>query len=264
MFLFDEKYAREFELFGWLHILIVLLAAGSIVGMYYLRDRLKNPMVARVLRYTVAALLLAGELGFHIWTASLGEFRWANAIPLGLCDLMNWVTIVALLFDLKGVAKVVLPWAFVGALLSYVVVDMGRSYGIPHFRFFHYFANHWLFLVGCLYYLFAEKFTYTYRDLLRSSGWLGGLALLVLAVNLVFDKNHMFLVEWPHELDVINQALVFPLNTLLLALGIFALFNIFFLAFVFRRFDQHPVVPVAGGEPASRPVGDAGELTGTS
>src|SRR5690606_1831981 len=90
---------------------------------------------------------------------------------------------------------------------------------------------------------------------LRSSGWLGGLALLVLAVNLVFDKNHMFLVEWPHELDVINQALVVPLNTHLLALGLFALFTIFFLTFVFSRFDQHPVVPVAGRAGVDRDLG---------
>lgn len=245
MFLFDEKYVREFELFGWLHILIVLLAAGSLVGMYHLRGSLKIPKVAKTLRYTVATLLLAGEVSFHFWTASLGEFRWANAIPLGLCDMMNWVTIVALVFDLKGVIRVVLPWAFAGALLSFVVVDMGTSYAFPHFRFFHYFANHWLFLVGCLYYLFAENFTYTYRDLLRSSGWLGGLSLVILAIDLMIDANHMFLVEWPHELDVVNQIFVFPLNTVLLMLGIFALFNIFYLIFVIRRFDKQAVVPDA-------------------
>jgi hypothetical integral membrane protein (TIGR02206 family) len=240
VFLFDEKYAREFELFGWLHLLIVVLAAGSLVGMYYLRERLKIPMAGRIFRITVAALLFAGEIAFHLWTASWGEFRWANAIPLGLCDLMNWVTMVALLFDLKGVVRVVLPWAFAGALLSFAVVDMGRGYGFPHFRFFHYFANHWLFLVGCLYYLFTERFSYTYRDLLRSSAVLGGWALVVLAVDLVFDRNDMFLVEWPHELDVVNQLLVFPLNTMLLAAGIFALFNLFYLIFVLGRFDRQP------------------------
>ena len=43
-FLFDERYIHEFALFGWLHILILGLGAGSLVAMYYLRERLHDPV----------------------------------------------------------------------------------------------------------------------------------------------------------------------------------------------------------------------------
>jgi hypothetical integral membrane protein (TIGR02206 family) len=242
-FLFDEGHVREFELFGWLHIVILVLAAGSLVGLYYLRDHLKRPTLGRIFRYTVATLIAVSEVVFQVWNASRTGVRWTDVVPLGLCAMIEWITVVALLFDLKRVVKVVLPWAFVGALLSFVVVNMGTAYAFPHFRFLHYFGVHWLFLIGCLFYLFTEQFTYTYRDLLRSTTWLAGVAAVVLAIDLVVGENFMFLVEWPSELDFVNEILVFPLNTLLLMLGAFILFNIFYLIFVIRRFDAAPSVP---------------------
>jgi hypothetical protein len=34
--------------------------------------------------------------------------------------MMEWITVVALVCDLRDVVKVVLPWAFVGASLSFI------------------------------------------------------------------------------------------------------------------------------------------------
>jgi hypothetical integral membrane protein (TIGR02206 family) len=248
-FLFDERYARDFALFGWLHIVVLLVAAGSLVGLYYLRDRLKTPMVGRIFRYSVATLIVTLEVVYQVWIASRDGFHWVEAVPLGLCAMMEWITVVALVFDLKGVVKVVLPWAFVGSLLSFIVVNMGTSYTFPHFRFFHYFGIHWLFLAGNLYYLFTERFRYVYRDLLRSTIWLAGVALVVLAIDLATHQNFMFLVDWPDEMDFVNQYIAFPLNTLLLILGAFILFNVFYLIFVFKRFDTAPRAATIGEVP---------------
>jgi hypothetical integral membrane protein (TIGR02206 family) len=252
-FLFDERYARDFQLFGWLHILILTLAAGSLVGMYYLRDRLTIPAVGRVFRYAVATLIITLEVVYQVWIASRNGFHVVEAVPLGLCAMMEWITVVALLFDLKRVIKVVLPWAFVGSGLSFIVVNMGTSYTFPHFRFFHYFGIHWLFLVGNLYYLFTGAFRYAYRDLVRSTVWLAGVSLCVLVIDLVTNQNFMFLVEWPEEMDFVNKFIAFPLNTVLLMLGAFIIFNLFYLIFVFKRFDTAPR-PAAIREVSEQPV----------
>lgn len=240
--MFDEKYAQDFPLFGWLHVLVLGLGVVSLVGVYYARGVLSRPLPGKVFRYTVAALLVVLEVTFQLWLQSLGQFRWANAIPLGLCHIMNWATAIALFFDLERVFRVILPWAFAGAILSFVVVDMGApsAYGFPHFRFFQYFGNHWLFLVGNLYYLWTGRFGFRYKDLLKSSAWLLGVALVVLGINFATDANHMFLRAWPAELDFVNEWLPFPLNTLALMVGIFALLNIFYLIFVVGRFDRSP------------------------
>jgi hypothetical integral membrane protein (TIGR02206 family) len=251
-FLFDERYAREFVLFGWLHIVILAAAVGSLVGLYYLRERLKIPTVGRIFRYAVATLIVVSETVFQVWMASRNGFRWVEFLPLGLCAMMEWITVIALLFDLTSVVKVVIPWAFVGAFLSFVVVNMGTSYTFPHFRFFHYFGIHWLFLAGNLYYLFAERFTYRYRDLLRSTAWLAGVASVVLVIDLATHQNFMFLIDWPDEMSFVKGLVPFPLNTFLLMLGAFILFNAFYLAFVVKRFDgagRAPAVPEVA-EPA--------------
>jgi hypothetical integral membrane protein (TIGR02206 family) len=251
-FLFDEKYARDFQLFGWLHILVLAIAAASLFALYYFRNRLKNPTAGRVYRYTVAALLVTFESTFQVWMASRQGFRWADFVPLGLCAMMEWITVVTLVFDLKAVSRVVLPWAFVGALLSFIVVNMGASYTFPHFRFFHYFGIHWLFLAGNLFYLFTGAYTYDYRALVRSTYWLGGVSLAVLGIDFAIGQNFMFLREWPDELSFFKPYIPFPLNTLLLMLAAFLLFNLFYLIFVIGRFD---------GSPRTAPIGDAAEAT---
>lgn len=75
--------------------------------------------------------------------------------------------------------------------------------------------------------------------------------MVILGIDFAIDANNMFLVKWPEELDFINQAFPFPLNTLLLVAGIFILFNLFYLIFVIKRFDGRTtktpadVLPVA-------------------
>lgn len=239
-FLFDERYAHDFQLFGWLHILILLLGAGALVALYRLRGQLKKPAVGRTFRYTVAALLTLLESTYQVWIAHRNGFHWEEFAPLGLCGMMVWITVITLTFDLKQVARVVLPWAFVGTTLSFVVVNMGTSYEFPHFRFFHYFGIHWLFLAGNLYYLFAERFSYRYRDLLRSTAWLAGVSFAVLLIDLATKQNFMFLREWPDEMKFVAKYLPFPLNTVALVAGAFILFNIFYVLFVAGRFDAPP------------------------
>jgi hypothetical integral membrane protein (TIGR02206 family) len=252
-FLFDERYARDFALFGWLHILVLLLGGGSLVGLYYLREQLKRPIVGKIFRYAVAALITVGETTYQVWIARRNGFHWVEFAPLGLCGMMVWITAVALAFDLKQVIKVVLPWAFVGASLSFIVVNMGTpSYTFPHFRFFHYFGIHWLFLVGNLYYLFAERFVYRYKDLLRSTMWLAGVSLGILLIDLATGQNFMFLREWPDEMSFVARFLPFPLNTVALVAGAFILFNVFYAVFVVKRFDAGPrTAAVRDTEPAA-------------
>jgi len=250
-FLFDERYARDFQLFGWLHILILLLGAGSLVALYYLRGQLEKPAVGRAFQYCVAALLTLGEGTYQVWIARRNGFQWAEFAPLGLCAMMVWITTVSLAFDLKRVVKVVLPWAFVGATLSFIVVNMGTSYTFPHFRFFHYFGIHWLFLAGNLSYLFAGRFTYNYKDLLRSTLWLSGVSVVVLAIDIATGQNFMFLRAWPDEMHFLARFLPFPVNTVVLVAGAFILFNLFYLLFVVKRFDGRArMAEVRDGEPA--------------
>ncbi len=244
-FLFDEKYRQPFHLFGWLHITVLVLAIGTVLGLYRLRGWLKRPAVGRTFRYTVAALLVALETTFQLWIARENGFNWVDFAPLGLCAMMEWITVTALVFDLSGVVKVVLPWAFVGCSLSFIVVNMDPDYTLPHFRFFHYFGIHFLFLIGNVYYLFTGRVEYRYKDLLRSTYWLAGVSLVVLAFDLVVNQNFMFLRQWPDALNFVNNVFVFPLNTIMLMVSAFLIFNVFYWMFV-----KHFAIGATAARPA--------------
>jgi len=91
---------------------------------------------------------------------------------------------------------------------------------------------------------------------MRSAVWLGGVCLAVLAIDIAVGENFMFLRRWPEELDFVNQWLPFPANTVLLMLGVFILFHVFYLIFVSKRFDR-PSGPAPAVAVAPEPTGVA-------
>ena len=174
--------------------------------------------------------MLTLELIYWIWQISANTFDIKTMIPLGLCAMTMWLTSIALISNNFKIIKVVLPWSFVGAFLSFVVVDL--TYVFPHFRFFHYIVNHLLFFLGNLYFLFTKKIKYTYKDLNKSTITLIIVATLVLIINFIIDTNHMFLRRLPDGVDEMLAFLFFPFNTIFLVFGIYLLFQIFYLSFI--------------------------------
>jgi uncharacterized membrane protein YwaF len=94
----------------------------------------------------------------------------------------------------------VFPWAISGALLSLIVADL--NYTFPHFRYFHYFGNHILFMIGNLYMLIVLKLKFFYPDLLKSSLYLLIYTVIIYPINFLLNSNHLFLRALPSGTEV--------------------------------------------------------------
>src|SRR5690554_6635971 len=227
--MFNNKYNKVFPMFSIYHLILLVILLTAVFILYKFKDKFTEKS-DKVFRLSLGITMLTLELIYWIWQISTNTFELKTMIPLGLCAMTMWLTSIALISNNFKIIKVILPWSFVGAFLSFIVVDL--NYVFSHFRFFHYIVNHLLFFLGNLYFLFTKKIKYTYKDLNKSTITLIIVATLVLIINFIIDTNHMFLRRLPDGVDEMLAFLFFPFNTIFLVFGIYLLFQIFYLSFI--------------------------------
>jgi hypothetical integral membrane protein (TIGR02206 family) len=196
MFLFDEKYLG-FEFMGIHHLGGLLFVVLSIVLIFIFKNKI-GPKADLTIRRTIAVLMVLMEWTFYAWSLRDGVFQ-TSLLPFGVCAVSMYVTSYALWTKNEKVFQFIFPWAVAGALISLTVADL--SYTFPHFRYFHYFGNHSLFLLGNIYMLVVLKFKFTYKHLLKSTLYLLIYAIIMYPINFLLDSNHLFLREVPHEVE---------------------------------------------------------------
>lgn len=196
MFLFDEKYLG-FEFMGLAHLGALIFVVLLIILIFIFKNKIGS-RADLIIRRTIAILMILMEWTFYAWSLRDGVFQ-TGLLPFGVCAISMYVTAYALWTKNEKVFQFIFPWAIAGALISLTVADL--SYTFPHFRFFHYFGNHSLFLLGNIYMLVVLKFKFTYKHLLKSTLYLLIYAIIMYPINFLLDSNHLFLREVPHEVE---------------------------------------------------------------
>ena len=91
----------HFQLFGAAHLLILI--SVPVVGWLLGRWSRRSPRAARAIRYSLATFLAINEVIWYVFRIRTEGFRFPEALPLNLCDVMLWVTVAAA-FTLNPVA----------------------------------------------------------------------------------------------------------------------------------------------------------------
>lgn len=194
--MFNEKYNNQLSMFDLQHLLTLLVMLVIVVLIFMFKNRFTgNRRNDKIFRYSLASFLLVFEVVFHIWTLVNKQYT-IDMLPLiGFCAMCNVLTIYYLFTDNRKVANLTIYYACDGAFFSLVFVDI--SYGIPHFRYFHYFYVHFGFLLAGLYYYATNKLTLSSKNINRASLYLILYTLVLLVLDFVFDKNWFYLKQSP-------------------------------------------------------------------
>lgn len=193
----------------------------------------------KVFRVGLGSFLLIFETSYHIWILSRGGYTIGMLPLLGFCALTNLLTIIALLANKPKMFNYLIYYAIIGAFFSLIFID--TTWTFPHFRFFHYFLEHFGFLTASLYYYFTKKITIDFTHFKRAVIMLFVYNLGILVLDIIFQENWFFLLENP--VTAISDALGAPFYTILWILFI-TLFMVFlyFLLGGFRRKKKQSIV----------------------
>ncbi len=222
--MFNERFNNGLEMFNGLHMITLLFLIAITLVVFYYRDFLVKSKNDRVFRYSLASLLLIFELGYHIWVLTKNEYSY-TMIPLtGFCAMTNVLTIYALFFNKTKMFNILIYYAMTGSLFALLFVD--TSYGIPHFRYFHYFIVHYGFLLASFYYAFTKKIEINRRNINIASIYLIIYTIIVLVVDLIVGENWFYFLESP--VKEISDFFGSPWYTILWIITIYALLNVWY------------------------------------
>ena len=209
--MFNEQLNHQLSMFDSLHLATLCCLVIMTVLLFIFRNRFKSPKYERIFRISLGSFLLFMELSNHLWIISKQEYS-LDMLPFtGFCAMTNMLTILALLFNKTKFFNYLIYYAITGSLLSLIFVD--TEYGIPHFRYFHYFFVHYGFLVASLFYLFTNTLTINYRNMIKAAVVVFGYSLIILIFDVLLHKNWFYLLENP--LKDISDGLGSPWYTIL-------------------------------------------------
>jgi hypothetical integral membrane protein (TIGR02206 family) len=220
-----------FVLFGPAHVGALALILVLFAGLAGLGGRLSD-RARKLVRFGLAGLLFANELLFHAWSAATGHWSLRTMLPLHLCSVTCWMSIVALLRPTPFAFEVVYFLGLTGAGHTLLTPDIG-PYGFPHFRWLSSFVCHGGIVLAAGYLTFVERMRPTWASF-RRIAIRGNLYLVaVFFLNLAIGSNYMFVSRKPQTASLMDYmgpwpgyVLVLEVVALLHMLALYAPFAI--------------------------------------
>lgn len=223
----DEVAAStDFRLFGPAHIAI--LVAIPVAGAILARICRKRPRFART---GVAIALLANEAVWWTWRFSTEGNRFPEGMPLQLCDLSIWVTIVALFSGLAWAGDLAYYIGIAGTAQAVLTPELWA----PTFSYptAYFFLAHGGVIVAVLMMLWSG--TMRPRAPWLAFACLNAWAACVGVFNAVFDTNYMYLCRKPSAASLLDAFGPWPVYIAVAEVFALGLFWLMYLPFVRPR-----------------------------
>jgi hypothetical integral membrane protein (TIGR02206 family) len=203
---YNDKYSI-FEMFSTSHIIVLLLfLIGSIVIFIY-RHKLKQSKW-RPIEIGIALSLLFFEISFHIWLLVSSYWDASDSIPIELCSISLFLTIILLLTGREIVYELLLFTALLGATQALITPVL--YYDFPHIRFFYFFYTHIMMIWVALYFTWVKGYRPTLRSVGKVFVFLNVLLPIVMVVNKLVDGNYMFLSHKPRTPSLLDYLGPYP------------------------------------------------------
>lgn len=197
-----------FELFGPAHIAALGVIALIGLSFFFVRNGW-DEKAKRNLRYFLAVWLLIWEVSWHAWSIYYGTFSIQTNLPLHLCSIFVWLTIILMLNRNITIYELAYFLGIGGALQALLTPDAG-IYGFPHFRAFQTFASHGAIVLASLYMTIVEGYRPTWQSFKRVFLWTNIYMAVVFFINLAIGSNYLFIGHKPEFPTLIDMLAPWP------------------------------------------------------
>jgi hypothetical integral membrane protein (TIGR02206 family) len=186
---------QPFALFSASHF-IALGVLALLVGSLWLLRGPERAAARAAFRITAAGLLIVVELLLHLWAYTNGQWSVRHMLPLQLCSVAGYLSVVMLLTQSRRLYQYVYFLALGGGLPA-LLTPSPDGYGFPHFRFWEYFISHVLIVCAPLYMTVAEGCRPRPGSVPRVIVAMNLYLALAAVVNWLLGSNYLFLAQKP-------------------------------------------------------------------
>jgi len=213
------------ELFGAAHLLIVAGVAALSVGLA-MATRGRHELARRV-RWGLGFILIGNEIVWYGFRLQSEGFRFPEALPLHLCDLSLWLTVIAV-FSLR---PLVFEVAYFGGLggsgIALLTPDLWAPF--PSYPTIYFFLSHGLVVIAVATLAWGRVLQPRPGSVWRAYGLLNLYTLAIAGFNFWFGTNYMYLRSKPAGaslLDFFGPWPVYVLVADVFALGVLLLLGL--------------------------------------
>jgi len=200
-FLFDYPYG-VFKIFSTSHFMgLLVIALINVVLIYWLKNH-KDEHRDKIIRYTLAVMLILQELSLNLWRFSCGQWRMGTSLPLHLCGAAIVLGAVMLVNKNYRLYELVYFWGLGGAIQALLQPDI--FYPFPHYRFFQFFVSHGLIVTASLYSTFSFNYRPQFKSIFRVFLITNIYMVFIAGFNYLFDGNYLFICHKPETASLID------------------------------------------------------------
>lgn len=240
---FNPNYTGEpFQLFGPKHLIVLAIVLAIILWLIF---GWKNPTekAKRRARYFLAGTLFVWESGWHIWSFWGGTWTITYNLPLHVCSIMVWLSIVMLLTKNYRIYEFAYFIGIAGALQPLLTPEAG-IYGLWHFRALQTLIAHGTLVIVPIYLTTKEGFRPSWNSLIRVAIGTNLYMILIHFINLAIGSNYLFTVGKPPTASLLDVLGPWPFYLLAMEAIGFAIFFILYLPFMVKDLRAKKVQPV--------------------
>lgn len=224
--MFSEKFNLGIKMFGSMHLLTLLaLFVVAVLIILFNKRIMRNRVADRIIRYGVAFFAVTMEILYIIWSQFLLKKPIFDVLPLDLCAVTLWLTVLAVILKSEKLFRITFFWGTTGPILSLIVMQV--QYIPPHFRFFHYFLVHFSTLLINVYMVATGRVKLRFKDSLLAVGILFCYSIVIFGLNKLWNTNYLYVNKLPPPLDLVCDKIGY-IYLPIFGLVISASFQVFF------------------------------------
>ena len=179
-------------LFGLVHLALLLTIVGASATLSWLCRERKLPLLT--VRLVLAYGIAANELVWWVFRYSHEGVHLTN-LPLQLCDLTVWMTVLACLTKIPLVVEFAYFSGLAGSGMAVLTPDLWTPW--PSYPAIYFFVAHGGVLVACSVLTIGKVAELRRGAVWRAFGILAAYAVIVGAFDAISGANYMYLCRKP-------------------------------------------------------------------
>ena len=192
--------SAEFHLFGGLHSAILASVPAAAAGLSFANRRYRRSAVT--IRIALAFILAADGLIWHLYRYFTQGVRFPDILPLEMCDIAFWLTVLALLTLEEHAFDLAYYWGLAGSGMAMLTPYLRAP--LHTYQSCQYFTGHCLLIVGVLYLLWSGQARPRPHSWWFALWSLNLYAAFIALVDWFAGTNFMYLREKPASMSPLD------------------------------------------------------------
>ena len=219
-----------FRPYTLMHFIPLLVTIGILFAIWFNRNRLRDWKGEIHLRFVFSFVMLMMEFSFFLWLLYVGDDSGNNLmmakLPLHVCDLGLLCCVYMVPSKNRTLFGINFFVTLFGATLACIIPQtVLKTAGPAHYRYYQYFGEHLLPIIGTVYMMMVHGMRPRYRDIWTSTGVLALMLVPSFFLNEAFPgSDYMFL-----KLDISFMPESQYLRALIYTVLIIAIFHLIWL-----------------------------------